>query len=657
MSLSGSLLALTLLVSTNPATTGNTVGDFSLDDFRGRTHALSDFTDAKIVVICFLGTECPLAKLYGPRLEKLHQEYGGKGVTFVGIDSNCQDSISEMASFARRHSITFPLLKDPANRVADQLQAERTPEVIVLDQNRCLAYRGRIDDQYGVGYSRPRRGQMFLRQAIDALLSGNDVPVSSTEAVGCYIGRIREPSNKDDVTYSNQIARLFQKHCVECHRDGEIAPFALSQYDEVVGWAETIAEVVRDQRMPPWHANPDHGQFANARHMSPEEKESIYRWVRDGAPRGDPTELPLPRQFVRGWRLPKEPDLVIPMRKKPFSVAAEETIEYQYFIVDPGFQEDKWVQAAEVIPGNRAVVHHAIVFVRPPGNVEGDDIGWLSAYVPGQRSTNVDPERAICIPAGSKLVFQMHYTPNGSPQEDLTKVGLVFTKAEKVKERIVTLIALDRDFEIPPFAGNHTVTTVMDRLPRNGQLLALAPHMHVRGKSFRFVAHRGGRSSILLDVPGYDFNWQHSYELDTPIPVGDDLEIECIAKFDNSENNLANPDPSVTVRWGDQTWEEMAVAYFGVAVPLESADTSSSSPAETLTGEQLAEAESMARSILERFDHNGDSEVDQREVPESFAVFAFHRFDKDGNDSITLDEARAEARRSIQRRTRRVIGR
>ena len=264
------------------------IPDFSLKDFRGKVHCLKDFKQEKLVVCIFLGTEYPLAKLYGPRLAKLAEKYDGLGVAFVGVNSNQQDSLTEIAAYARRHGIKFPILKDLSNRFADQLKATRTPEVVVWDHTQKIRYRGRIDNQFGVGYIRNEANRNDLKIALDELLAGKPVAETVTEPVGCLIGRVRQPDPESPITYSNQIARIFQKRCVECHRAGEIAPFTLTDYKDVVGWADMIAEVVDENRMPPWHADPKHGQFVNDRRFSKQEKAQILEWVQRGAPEGDP---------------------------------------------------------------------------------------------------------------------------------------------------------------------------------------------------------------------------------------------------------------------------------------------------------------------------------------------------------------------------------
>jgi peroxiredoxin len=548
---------------------GKPIDDFSLRDFRGKLTSLSDFRDRKLVVIALLGTECPLARLYGPRLVKLAERYAAQDVAFLGINANSQDSITEIAAYARLHNIEFPLLKDVGNRVADQLGATRTPEVFVLDQQRVVRYWGRIDDQYGVGYARDNPQRLDLKLALDELLAGRPVSTPITTSIGCHIGRRVTPKLDSHVTYSQHIAPILQTRCVECHRSGEIAPFALTSYDEVAGWAETIAEVIRDERMPPWHADPKYGRFSNDRRLSDGEKQVVYQWVAAGVPQGDPAHLPAPPQYSDGWQLNQQPDQVVYMRREPYRVPAEGTVSYQYFTADPGFTEDKWLKMAEVRPGNRAVVHHVLVFVKTPGSRFGDGEGYLAAYVPGLRATPLPPGMAKRIPAGAKLYFQVHYTPIGSVQQDRSMIAMVFAHPDEVTHAVMTASAMQRRLYIPPHVSNHCVEATSGTVGQDVLLLSMMPHMHLRGKSFRYeMLDTRGHSQILLDVPRYDFNWQTSYLLAEPqlIPAG--TKIHCVAHYDNSENNLANPDPSVTVRWGPQSWDEMMFGYFDYAVPM-----------------------------------------------------------------------------------------
>lgn len=546
---------------------GTTVADFRLADFRGKSWSLAEFKDKKVVVVAFLGTECPLMAHYGPRLAELAAKYEKDGVAFLGINANQQDSLAELSHFARVSKIEFPLLKDPGNKVADQFGAQRTPEVYVLDGQRVVRYHGRIDDQFTYGIQRKQADETYLASAIDALLTGKEVARSSVEPIGCHIGRVLTARQESDVTYSNQIARIFQEHCTECHRPGEIGPFSLTNYEEVVGWAEMIREVVSEQRMPPWHASPEHGEFANDVRLSEQEKSLIDRWVSAGAPEGDPKELPPPKKFVAGWRI-GQPDQVIYMRNEPFAVPANGEVRYQYFLVDPGFTEDKWVKAAECRPGNRAVVHHIIVLIQPPGQtlrnreIEGVHSEFLTATAPGALPMVLKPGMAKLVPAGSQLVFQMHYTPNGTAQEDRSCVGLVFADPQEVQHQVGTDKAANTSFRIPAGADNHKVEAT-HRFGQDMLLISLFPHMHLRGKAFRYTAiYPNDSQEVLLDIPRYDFNWQNGYEFTAPKRMPAGTKLYCEAWFDNSTVNLANPDPTEEVRWGDQTWEEMMIGYF-----------------------------------------------------------------------------------------------
>jgi peroxiredoxin len=600
---------------------GKKVDAYSLQDFRGKAHTLGDLADSKLVVVAFLGVECPLSKLYAPRLADLAAEYGPKGVAFVGVDPNRQDSVTEMANFAKEHKVEFPLLKDLNNALADKMGAVRVPQVFVLDGERAIRYTGRIDDQYGfstgLGYARPEVKSRDLATAIDELLAGKPVTTPSTEALGCLIGRVREAQANSEVNYSKHVAPLLQEHCVECHRPGQIGPFALEKYDEVVGWADMIEEVVRDRRMPPWHPDPKFGHFANDISLSDAEKETIYKWVAAGAPEGDPKDLPEPKQFAGSWMMPGGPDVVFNMTEEPVDVPAEGTVEYRYYVVDPGFKEDKWVQVAECMPDNRAVVHHIIVFMKPPGmslmsrgggrrergrdaehaakdkkedkdkkvadadrqgrrrgggDGEGEgggqaSFGQLCGFAPGTRPYVLPEGMAKLIPAGWQLVFQMHYTPNGSPQKDCSKVGIKFADPAKVKYRVATANAANAMFEIPAGDGNYEVQS--DRTyGQDVLMLSVFPHMHLRGKDFHYeVIYPDGRKETIMNMPRYDFNWQTSYVFNEPLKLPQGTKLHCTAHFDNSADNPANPDATKPVRWGDQTWEEMMIGWFDIAVP------------------------------------------------------------------------------------------
>lgn len=643
------LAFILFLISANLHAT-ETIGPFSLPDDGGQVEFAAE--QSELTVVCFLGTECPLANLYAPRLQKVANEF--PQARFVAVMSNVQDDRNEIAAYAKRHELTFPVLKDDNNKVADHFGAERTPEVFVLDDQFSVRYRGRIDDQYAPGVIRPKVTREDLRVAVEELTAQQPVSQPSNEAVGCFIGRVRTPDESSEVTYCKQISRVLQTHCIECHRKGEIGPFQLEDYDEVVGWADTIIEVIDEGRMPPWHASPEHGEFTNARHMSSQDKGLMRKWVDAGMPFGDDADLPEPPKHTDGWRLNREPDLVLSMSEKPFSVPEDGTVEYQYFVVDPELEEDTWVTSAQIIPGNSAVVHHSIVFVRPQDGARFRGLGWLTAYVPGNRSGVFPEGSAIFVPAKSKLVFQQHYTPNGSAQSDITKIAMTFGKDEDITHEIYTIVGIDQEFEIPPGDGNHAVHAKVHRLPRHAELLSVMPHMHLRGKSFRLYANRDNEQAVLLDVPNYDFNWQHAYEFVEPLKLVEIDQLTFDMAFDNSQGNPVNPDPKQHVTWGDQTWEEMAVAFFAVKEPRVIEDEASSKPAletqvrqDSISPELQAKMSAEADRILGRFDANNDGVVVRTETPVAFQR-GFGDIDRDRDGRLTREEIERAARHRVR---------
>ena len=564
------MLCSTRIMAAEPTSViGRKVSDFNLKDYRGQAVSLNEAGKDKIVVLAFLGTECPLCKTYASRLNELAKTYEARGVVFLGLDSNRQDAVTEIASYARVHEITFPILKDLNQVVADQVGATRTPEVVVLDAKRVIRSRGRIDDQYGFksnsNYQKAAPSERNLAGALDDVLAGKPVSKAETQVAGCLIGRDRKPVPNSDVTYTKQIARIMDANCVYCHRTGQIAPFALTSYDEVAGWAGMIDEVVQSQRMPPWHANEKFGHFKNDARLSAADKATIARWVANGAPEGNPKDLPEPPKFAEGWLIPK-PDQVLYMKDEDFDVPATGVVDYQIFAVDPGWKEDKWVSAIEPRPGNPAVVHHILMFVIPPdGNLNGglgSGNDFLGAFAPGLRPEPLPEGMARFVPAGSKLIFQLHYTPNGSPQKDRSYCGFVFADPKTVKKEVRVSSAVNFVFQIPPGDSDFNVTSRYI-FRQDALLLTLMPHMHLRGKAFRYEAtYPDGKKEVLLDVPRYDFGWQTNYRLAEPKVMPTGTRLDCLAHFDNSDDNLNNPDPKVAVRFGDQTFEEMMIGFF-----------------------------------------------------------------------------------------------
>jgi len=410
-------------------------------------------------------------------------------------------------------------------------------------------------------------------------------------------------------SFNKDVLPILQRNCQGCHRPGQIGPMAFLTYQEARPWAKAIKEAVLTKKMPPWFADPRYGHFSNERKLSQTEIDTLARWAEAGAPEGDAKDRPAPPAFpADGWNI--HPDKVFAM-SQPYHVPANGVIEYTYFVIPTGFTKDTWVAAAEVLPGNRKVVHHVIAFVRPPGspwmkeakpgegfvpvvhkrdangagisretrspnaerqpNPEPQRQGglgneFLVAYVPGiQPQTFVLGDSAKLIPAGSDLVLQMHYTPNGKADADVTRVGLVVAK-ETPKHRYLTIGASSMQLRIPANDPNYEAHSQLT-FETDAQLVWMQPHMHMRGKDFEYrLIYPTGESETALKVPNFSFNWQLGYDTAQPVLLPKGTRMECTAHFDNSRNNPLNPNPNVEVRWGDQSWEEMMIGWFGVIV-------------------------------------------------------------------------------------------
>jgi mono/diheme cytochrome c family protein len=389
-------------------------------------------------------------------------------------------------------------------------------------------------------------------------------------------------------TFYRDVLPILEQHCQVCHRSGEIAPFALVTYEQARAKAAKIARVTRTKQMPPWFAEPRFGHFSDDPSLSPQQIETLSAWAAAGAPAGDPRDAPPPPKWANGWIIP-QPDLVVKM-PTPVQIPASGDVEYTYEIVPSGFKTDKWVQMSEIRPSGRANVHHAVVYIRPPNSkwlrqapigvpftastlkdpqarrdARWTDSSILLVYAPGSSPDEWPDGLAKFVPAGSDLVFQMHYITRGKPSTDQTGIGLVFAKRPP-KQRVLTLQLTNDWFVIPPNDPDYRAE-VHGTLPNDATVLSFFPHMHLRGKTFEYNIIRPGQPRETLLRVHYNFYWQLSYRLAKPLPLRAGTMLQAVAWFDNSRNNPHNPDPNVAVRWGDQTYDEMMVGFFDVAVP------------------------------------------------------------------------------------------
>jgi hypothetical protein len=395
------------------------------------------------------------------------------------------------------------------------------------------------------------------------------------------------PPQVSTPVFYRDVLPILQQHCQSCHRSGEIAPMPLVTYDDARSRANEIASAVSKRKMPPWFADPHYGHFSNDPSLTQEEIQQLISWANTDAPAGHPEDAPPPRQWTQGWNI-AQPDVIVKM-PKPVALPAHGDVEYTYEIVPTGFTENKWIQMSEIRPSSRENVHHAVVYIRPPNSnwlrhapvgtpftasdmTEEDsrrgahwtDSDILLVYAPGSSPDQWPAGMAKFVPAGSDLVFQMHYTTHGHPASDQASIGIVFAK-QRPAQRVITLQLTNDHFVIPPGADNFRVEA-RGTLPNDATLLSFFPHMHLRGKQFNYsIVHADGKIELLLRV-NYDFYWQLSYRLAEPRSLKAGTVLQAVALYDNSRNNSHNPDPDASVGWGDQTYDEMMVGFFDVAV-------------------------------------------------------------------------------------------
>jgi hypothetical protein len=424
--------------------------------------------------------------------------------------------------------------------------------------------------------------------------------VIASVVLSCVAGQPQR--TKITPTYYRDVLPILRGHCEVCHRVGGIAPMSFESYEQAGPYAEAIRLATQNKSMPPWFAVAGIGRFSNDPSLSEEEIATLAAWAAGKVPAGDPNDAPPPRRWAEGWSIP-QPDLVVKMAQ-PVSLSATGDVEYTYEIVPTHFAEDRWVQMVEVLPSARANVHHAVVYVRPPDSnwlrhapvgeaftaatlkgaedrrgAHWTDSDVLLVYAPGSSPDEWPATMAKFVPAGSDLVFQMHYTTSGKKVEDQSSVGLVFSK-KPPSQRVLTLQLTNDHFVIPPGADNFRVEA-RGTLPNDATLLSFFPHMHLRGKRFEYnlVKRGSAEQSHGVGVDGasgagietllrvnYHFHWQMSYRLAEPRPLKAGTELQAVARYDNSVNNAHNPDPSAAVRWGEQTYDEMMIGFFDVAV-------------------------------------------------------------------------------------------
>lgn len=535
---------------------GEKADKLQFKDIRFLHRTLKDLGDHKGYALVFLNTKCPIAQRYLPRLEAMHKKYGPQGVQFVGVYPAQEDGIQDMASHALEGGVTFHVVKDEDQKVSQKLGVTKVPQVVLLDSDYKVVYRGRVDDQYRVGGPQPKVSRNDLAESIEELLAGKAMSVSETPVDGCKLTPWRTPEFDHPITFHENVSRILQKRCQSCHHDGEAVPFSLVTYEDVAAQSEMVAEVVNDGRMPPWYAHSKYGDFPDNPSMTQEEKDMVSAWVRGGMAKGDESKAPQPLVFEdREWRI-GEPDLKVTMTQT-HKIKADGYLPYSYVILPYVFLKDTYVEAIEILPHNKNVVHHCnMAYVNVGKGKAGRDT-FITGYVPGGQPMILGHGVAYKIPAGSSLVLQIHYVTTGKEEESKISVG--FKYATGTVKRITHFFVLDpRGFGITP--GDPMFRLSEERaVQEDAILLGLFTHMHVRGRDMTFTAkYPDGKKQTLLQIPNFNFEWQLGYkcrEGQVKLPKG--TKIEAVAHYDNSTFNPYNPDPKRKVPYGDQTYDEM----------------------------------------------------------------------------------------------------
>jgi mono/diheme cytochrome c family protein/peroxiredoxin len=553
----------------NSATTDDRyVGDFTLLDQNGASHNLYYYEDAPAIAIMIQGNGCPIVRNVWTDYSAVRDEFERQGIPFFMLNANLQDKRSTIKAEADKFSYDMPILEDTTQLVAEALGVTRTAEVLVINPSDwSILYRGPINNRVGYGQQRKEASEHFLKGALNAALNGDTVETQVRSAKGCIVNlpETKNQSAHAQVSYSKTIAPMLAENCAMCHQEGGIAPWAMTDYSMIQGFAPMIREVVLTKRMPPWSADPEVGTFHNERRLSAEQQKTLVHWIEAGAPRGDGPD-PLESRVVDAtvWPL-GEPDLII--EAPGFDVPASGVVDYQFPTALNPMDRDVWIRAVTVVPGDKTVVHHALVgsseTVTEPGEGNYQDVfdNYLIGYVPGAESYVYPEGTGVQVKAGGEFRFQMHYTPSGAKTVDKTRLGLYFYKTPP-KYRLRQQVALNLRLDIPPETLGHIEQAYFE-FDHPATLYMLFPHSHFRGKSSTFkVTYPDGREDTILSVPAYDFNWQHTYSLREPLEVPKGTRLIHRTAYDNTARNPSNPDPSRNVPWGLQSADEMLYGSF-----------------------------------------------------------------------------------------------
>lgn len=528
----------------------------------------------------FYSSECPISNAYSPMLNRLRAEFAPDVVNLVGICVDPDLTSADILAHAKDFELTFPVVQDRRGAIAAQLGATVTPEAFLVDERGKTRYHGRIDDQFAARQKKNANPKVSeLRDAIVDVLANRQVAVAHVPAVGCPIPK--PAPNDEPPTYAGVVASILQKNCQECHRRGQVGPFALETYEQARKRADDIASIVVERKMPPWKPDPHVGPgFKSDRSLSSDEIATLAAWAEAGAPEGDPKLVPPAPEFSDSWAL-GTPDLVLEL-DEDFAIPASGEDLYRCFVLPTRLPEDVYISAIEYRPGNRRVVHHMLGYVDVSGEgrkkdqadpgqgyscfsgpgveIDGDLGGWA----PGNEPSHLPEGIGRSLPKGADVVLQIHYHPSGKPETDHSRIGLHFSK-KPVRQTLHWSAAIKLDLKIPANDGNYKAEAFWP-VPLDLEAWAVTPHMHLLGKSMRMsLKFPDGRTQDLIKIGDWDFGWQNTYFFKQPITLPKGTVLHVTGYFDNSAANPRNPNsPPKVVRWGEATTDEMCIGFIAV---------------------------------------------------------------------------------------------
>jgi len=559
---------------------------FDLQGLDGRRYELSRNDKQIGRAFVFLSASCPISNSYLSELNRLSRTLP-PGVELYGVLSEPSTTRASAIHHFAEYEARFPILFDASQLMRLALEPTHVPEAFVLNSAGEFVYRGAIDNAYeSVGRRRVNVENRYLADALDAVAAGSVPSVRRTRPVGCVLSPMRTKRSVGEITYARDIAPILRQRCETCHRPGQVAPFALTSYEEARLHAEMIVEVTQRRLMPPWIPGEETAhRFVGQRRLSDRELDLLANWVEEGCAEGDEADLPPPAKFAEGWQL-GVPDLVVKMQE-PFAVPASGPDLLQNFVLPIEIPSDKLVAAIEFHPGNKRVVHHAVLFLDDRGQARALDAatpepgyanfggpgflpsGALGGWSVGNTARRLPNEMGRYLKKGSDLVVQVHYHPIGKAEMDQSEVGLYFVNKpveESLQEpaKLVGSIWMaNYEMDIPAGEANYQRATSYI-LPKDVILVGIVPHMHLLGKSMRVTATQPNEQpEVLIDIPAWDYNWQDEYYYEQPIRLRSGTKIIVEAVFDNSAGNPSNPSsPPERVTWGEETTDEMLFCFF-----------------------------------------------------------------------------------------------